>query len=69
MSGPAGHMSEHNLKMARPLKLHGQVTAITLDDHDVTVSFFSHRSPLVLCGAGGGIRTPGFLLGKQTLYH
>ena len=20
-------------------------------------------------GAGGGIRTPGFLLGKQTLYH
>ena len=26
------------------------------------------RHPKV-AGAGGGIRTPGFLLGKQTLYH
>ena len=28
-------------------------------------SFHSHEYD----GAGGGIRTPGFLLGKQTLYH
>ena len=28
-----------------------------------------HSLPDTKSGAGGGIRTPGFLLGKQTLYH